>query len=472
MKKQFLILITIFGLLLVIGATIIIFNIDHTINNLDKLVERYKKERKCTKILISIKKIQQDGFLHHHYDDADLKAMENRVAHMDKVIDTCTFCHHPPVILQKIKSLRKRKEDFKLALTTIFDKPDSPLHKAVDLKAFAMGQELYAYAQSLFKKSSSQLAAETRNVRSLTIQSKGFIYLIVISGLLIMMVASLFLMRCFTKPLQSLLSATEKIENGDLDSRVSGLKHEFGTLADSFNDMAESLQNQMKQLQRSEQLATCGKIATTLVHEVRNPLAGIKVAMDVLADESGVSDADKKILRQVVKEVNLIDSLLSNMLEFARPRPPQFTSVNINDVIERSLQFTPGVITKEIMIHWDKTLQPPDVRIDPNQLNQVLLNLFINAGSAMPDGGAIFITVSWTETEVQLCVADSGPGIDQNAIEYIFTPFFTTKAKGSGLGLATCKSLINLHGGTITAANRSEGGAIFTVTLPIAKDMQ
>lgn len=472
MKKQFLILSAVFGLLLVIGAAIIIFNIDQTINNLDELVERYQKERKCTKILISIKKIQQDGFLHHHYNGADLIAMERRITNLDEVVETCTSCHHPAVIRKKIEAFSKRYEAFKQALTTIFDKPNSPRHKSVDLKAFAMGQELYAYAQSLFKKSSSQLAAETRIVRSLTIKSKGFIYLIVISGLLIMMVASIFLMRCFTKPLQSLLSATEKIENGDLDSRVSGLKHEFGILAESFNDMAASLQDQMKQLQRSEQLATCGKIATTLVHEVRNPLAGIKVAMDVLADESGVSEADQKILRQVVKEVNLIDSLLSNMLEFARPKPPQFTNVNINDVIERSLRFTPGVITKEIKIDWDKTIQPPDVRIDPNQLNQVLLNLFINAGSAMVDGGTIFITVSWTETDVQLCVADSGPGIDQEAIDDIFTPFFTTKAKGSGLGLATCKTLINLHGGTITAANRPEGGAIFTITLPIAKENQ
>lgn len=472
MKKRFLILSTLFGILLVIGAAIIIFNIDQTINNLDGLVARYQKERKCSKVLISIKKIQQDSFLHHHYGTADLKAMEKRISHMDLVVDKCQFCHHPPTIRKRIDSFRQKEKDFKEALTKIFDRPDSPDHKDIDLEAFSMGQDLYGYAQSLFRKSSNQLAAETRIVRSLTIKSKSFIYLIVISGLLIMMISSLFLMRCFTKPLQTLLSATEKIENGDFDSRVSGLKHEFGLLADSFNDMAASLQMQMKQLQRSEQLATCGTIATTLVHEVRNPLAGIKVAMDVLADESGVSETDKKILRQVVKEVNLIDSLLSNMLEFARPKPPQFSNININDVIERSLQFTPGVITKEITIDWDKTKRPPDTRIDPNQLNQVLLNLFINAGSAMVDGGTIFITVSWTETDVHLCIADNGPGIDPDAIDDIFTPFFTTKAKGSGLGLATSKTLINLHGGTITAANRPEGGAIFTITLPIVKDKE
>ncbi len=470
MKKQFFTLSTIFGFLLIVGAAIIIFNIDQTTNNLDGLVKRYQKEKKCSKILISIKKIQQDSFLHHHYDSADLTAMNKRIAHLDATLNTCKFCHHPQGIRQRINTLTYKKDDFKQALTTIFVDPDSPNHKEVDLKAFSMGEDLYTYAQSLFKRSSNQLAAETRIVRSLTIKSKNFIYLIVISGLFIMIFSSLFLVRCFTKPLQILLRATEKIENGDFNSRVSGLKHEFGTLADSFNDMAASLQVQMKQLQRSEQLATCGTIATTLVHEVRNPLAGIKVAMDVLADESGLSESDKKILRQVVKEVNLIDSLLSNMLEFARPKPPQLSHVNINDVIQRCLRFTPGVITKEISIDWDKSVRPPDTRIDPNQINQVLLNLFINAESAMPDGGTIFITVSWTETDIHLCVADNGPGIDQNAIDDIFTPFFTTKAKGSGLGLATCKTLINLHGGRISAANRPEGGAIFTIILPIVKE--
>jgi signal transduction histidine kinase len=470
MKKKVLILIAFFGFLLVIGATVVIFNIDLTINNLDELVERYQKERDCTKVLLSIKKVQQDGFLHHTYDDANITEMDKRIANMDQIVSSCSSCHHPPAIAEKIKVFTKQTANFKQALTTIFDHTDDPVHKTVDLNAFAMGQDLYADAQSLFKKSSKQLATETRVVRSLTVKSKTFIYVIVLGGLVMMIVASFLLMRCFTKPLQSLLAATEKIQGGDLDSRVSGLKHEFGTLAASFNNMAASLQTQMKQLQHSEQLATCGKIATTLVHEVKNPLAGIKIAMEVLADESSVSREDRKILNQVVKEVNRIDNLLCNMLEFARPKPPQFTNVSLNDVIERALLFTPGVIKKEIQIDWNRSIQPPKVRIDPNQLNQVLLNLFINAEAAMPDGGTIFISVSWTDKDVQLCVADNGPGIDQATLDEIFTPFFTTKAKGSGLGLATCSTLIKLQHGSIKGGNRPEGGAIFTITLPITED--
>ena len=467
MKKKLLILISLFGLLLVVGATVVIFNIDHAISNLDELVARYQKERKCTKVLMAIKKVQQDGLMHHTYDNFDQAGMDKRITQMDKIITNCSSCHHPPEIAEKIKILTRKTADFKMALTLIFADTHNPRHTHIDLQTFAMGHDLYENAQSLFKQSSKQLATDTQAVRSITVKSKNLIYLIVLSGLIFMIVTSLLLMHCFTKPLQQLLAATENIQRGDLDSRVLGLRHEFGTLATSFNDMAASLQTQMKQLQRSEQLATCGKIATTLVHEVRNPLAGIKVAMEVLSGESSVSQEDRKVLSKVVKEVNRIDTLLSNMLKFARPKPPQFTNVRLNDIIEKALKFTPGVIKNEIRVKWDKDKQPPDISTDPDQLYQVLLNLFINAEYALPKGGTIAISTSWTDKTIQLDIADDGPGIDPTNFEEIFTPFFTTKAKGSGLGLATCRTLITLLHGNIICDNRHEDGARFTITLPL-----
>ncbi len=467
MKKKFLILITIFGLFLILGATVVIFNIDMAISNLDQLVERYQKDRKCTKILMAIKEVQQDGFLHHTYDDSDKAGMDKRITKMDEIVTSCASCHHPAKVRETIKTLTRKTTDFKLALTLILEDIDNPRHTHIDLQTYAMGHALYDYAQSLFKQTAKQLAADTQAARAITVKSKHLIYFIVLSGLVFMIVTSLLLMHCFTKPLQYLLTATEKIQRGNLDFRVLGLKHEFGTLAASFNDMAASLQTQMKQLQRSEQLAACGKIATTLVHEVRNPLAGIKVAMAVLSDESSVSEEDRKILGKVVNEVNRIDNLLSNMLKFARPNPPQYSTVNINDVIEKALKFTPGVIKDKIQVDWDKSKQPPDIKTDPDQLYQVFLNLFINAEASLPTGETIFLSTSWNDINIQIDVADNGPGIASANFEEIFTPFFTTKAKGSGLGLATCRSLVTLLHGSITCANRREGGACFTITLPL-----
>jgi signal transduction histidine kinase len=467
MKKKFLILISIFGLFLILGATVVIFNIDLAISNLDRLIERYQKDRKCTKILMAIKEVQQDGFLHHTYDDSDKAGMDKRITKMDEIVTSCSSCHHPAEVTEQLKTLTRKTTDFKLALTLILEDTNNPRHTHIDLQTYAMGHALYDYAQSLFKKTAKQLAADTQAARAITVKSKHLIYFIVLSGLVFMIITSLLLMRCFTKPLQYLLTATEKIQRGNLDFRVLGLKHEFGTLAASFNDMAASLQTQMEQLQRSEQLAACGKIATTLVHEVRNPLAGIKVAMAVLSGESSVSEEDRKILGKVVNEVNRIDNLLSNMLKFARPKPPQYSTVKINDVIEKALKFTPGVIKNKIQVDWDKSKQPPDITADPDQLYQVFLNLFINAEATLPKGGTIFISTSWNDQNIQIDVADNGPGIAIGHFEEIFTPFFTTKAKCSGLGLATCRSLVNLLHGNITCANRHEGGACFTITLPL-----
>lgn len=473
MKKQFLTLLSVFVLLLAAGATVAIININIIISNLDDLVGRYQKERKCTKILMAIKEVQQDGFLHHTYDPIGAAEMDKRISTMGNIINTCSSCHHPQPIAERINTLILQADDFQQALTTTDTNNTDPSHMSIDLQTYTLGHDLYEYAQSLFTKSTKQLAQETQFVRSLTMKNKRLIYFIVWSGLLMVIIAAIILMRCFTKPLQHLLDATEKIHQGNLDYRILGLKYEFGALASAFNDMAASLQTQMRQLQRNEQLATCGKIATTLVHEIRNPLAGIKVAMEVLHGESSISHADREILLKVVKEANLIEGLLTNMLEFARPNPPQYTSVQLNEIIDHALRFTPGVIKKRIRVDWEREKLPPVIQADPHQLGQVLLNLFINAEAAMaPHGGTIFITITADKTTIQITVADSGPGIDDSYFNDIFNPFFTTKAKGSGLGLASCKSLIELHNGTITASNRPEGGAIFTITLPLTEGLK
>lgn len=470
MKKQFLILLSVFVLILVAGTTVAIININQTISNLDDLVGRYQKERKCTKILMAIKKVQQDGFLHHSYDAIGAAEMNKRIVTMGEMVETCSSCHHPRPITEKISTFTQQASAFQQALTgPVFENRSDPNHESIDHQTFAMGHDLYEYAQSLFTKSSKELAQETRVVRSLTVKSRRLIYFIVSSGLVMVIIAAFILMRCFTKPLQNLLAATEKIHQGDLNHRVLGLKYEFGALATAFNDMAASLQAQMSQLQRTEQLATCGKIATALVHEIKNPLAGIKVAMEVLYGESTISQEDREILLKVVREANLIEGLLTNMLEFARPSPPQFTSVKLNEIIDHALHFTPGIIKKRVRVEWDKDKPSPVIQADPHQLGQVLLNLFINAESAMrPQGGTVFITIRPDETTVTLTIADTGPGIDASDLDDIFNPFFTTKAKGSGLGLASCKTFVNLHNGTITASNRPEGGAVFTITLPLA----
>lgn len=467
MKTRFFSLLAIFVLIMIGSATLVINNIDLAIDNLDNLVLRYQKERNCTKVLISLKKVQQDSILHHRYNPNENIKMKQHITAFHNSVASCANCHHRPEITKKIMTFTTQAHIFHQALANKYGNEDDHQHKIRDMEIFAMGQHLYEYGHHLFSKSATQLGQETKLVRALTVKSRNLIFGLVWSGLIAMIIAALLLMRSFTSPLHKLMAATTKIKQGDLNYRVIGLKYEFGELAAALNDMAISLQSQMRQLQRNEQLATCGRIATTLAHEVRNPLAGIKIAMEVLAGESTISTADRQILQQVVSEVNLIKGLLSNMLEFARPKPPQLSATDLNETIAMALNITPGVIKGETTVHWEKDKDIPLLQADQDQLRQVFLNLFINAEAAMGKGGSIFITTDKTAKKIILTIQDTGPGIAKDDLMNIFQPFFSTKAKGSGLGLATCKTLISLHNGAITAANSPDGGAIFTITLPL-----
>ncbi len=470
MKKRFLSLLAVIVLVLGLGTTFVILNIEQAISSLDDLVGRYEKDRKCVRVLMAIKKVQQDAILHHRYGTIGVDEMQGRVAVLGRKTATCTTCHHPQPVADKVNDFSEKSAAFQKIMKEVFSRSGDPEHKTIDVKAFAMGQELYSQAQELFTKSSKQLALETQVARALAVKSKWLLYVITCSGLVVVVVTAFLLIRSFTRPLQSLLTATKKIEMGDLDYRVLGLQDEFGELANSFNAMSASLKTQMVKLQRSEQLAACGKIATSLVHEVRNPLAGIKAAMEVLSGESTIAKEDRDILFRVVWEVKRIEGLFTNMLDFARPKPPQFSTVSLKEVIDRALLFTPAITRQKVKVAWERENPVPLIQADPNQLYQVFLNLFLNAAAAMPEGGtlSIVITTNKAAEMVEVAISDTGKGIDEALLDDIFTPFFTTKPTGSGLGLATSKTLIDLHGGSIVASNRLDGGALFLIALPIS----
>lgn len=469
MKKRFLSLLLGIVLILSLGTTFVIYHIDQAISSLDHLVERYEKERKCTQILIATKKVQQDILLHNSYSEEELSAIPARFSQFVHRRASCGTCHHPESIANKIRDFSEFGKEFEEVALAVFTHSGESGNHVLDVQAFTMGQKFAEQSQALFRLSAEQLVGETSVARSLTVESKVMLYIITCLGLVFVLFTSFMLIRSFTRPLQSLLTATARIKQGDLDYRVQGLKYEFGELADSFNLMSVSLKKQMVKLRESEQLAACGKIATSLVHEVRNPLAGIKAAMDVLAAESSIAKEDRQILSQVVIEVQRIEGLFTNMLDFARPQPPRYTEVDICEVLAQTLLFIPALTNKEVELDWQREHALPLIQADANQLHQVFLNLLLNATAAMAGGGVLSLDVAVAADgqALQVLVSDTGSGIDEEVLGKIFKPFFTTKPKGSGLGLATCRTLIGLHHGTITVANRAGGGAVFRIILPI-----
>ncbi len=235
-------------------------------------------------------------------------------------------------------------------------------------------------------------------------------------------------------------------------------------------------------LQRSKQLAMVGQMAAGLVHEIKNPLAGIKVSMEVLSSELVMAQEDREVMLRVVNEVNRIEVLLRNVLEYARPPKPEFFSCDIKWLLETSIKNaelslkSPAYATqkdKEIRFVRELDESLPMIRADSSKLMQIFLNLFLNAIEASPEGGTITVQASPLESGngVKIVIDDTGRGLAADTLAKIFQPFFTTKPKGSGLGLAISKRLIEQHQGTIEANSIIGQGTTFTITLPLEQNI-
>ncbi|HLA04630.1 MAG TPA: ATP-binding protein [Syntrophales bacterium] len=269
------------------------------------------------------------------------------------------------------------------------------------------------------------------------------------------------------------MSATRKLKSGDLSFRIQDLADEFGEMAAAFNEMAAAIKEQMHKMQRAEQMTLVGEMAARLVHEIKNPLAGIKGAIQVFQEGADITEEERAILSQVIDEVQRVESLMKSLLNFAKPPKPQFLSLNMNDIMEASfnpsLPYSFSVLNSPKDIQIVKRFDPhlPLIMADPMEMQQVFLNLLINAVQAMPAGGTLTVRTfeNASSKEIQIEIADTGKGINDEIREKIFHPFFTTKNKGTGLGLAISKQFIEMHGGTISAEDNPEGGTIFRIIL-------
>jgi len=227
-------------------------------------------------------------------------------------------------------------------------------------------------------------------------------------------------------------------------------------------------------MQRAEQLKVAGDIAVGLAHELKNSLAGLEAAVEVLLAELVISDDHRSVLLRMSQEMRRVELLVKDLLNFARPARPQFTLVDVNSILNNATVFSLENLslppekkgTIKIVKKYDADL--PKTVADPMQLHQVFVNLLINSVDSMPDGGSLTVETSYEQTRkmIQVSISDTGAGIRREYLDKIFEPFFTTKSQGTGLGLPITKRLIEQNNGDITADNNPNGGAIFKVTLP------
>lgn len=221
------------------------------------------------------------------------------------------------------------------------------------------------------------------------------------------------------------------------------------------------------QVRRMEQLATIGQLASTIAHELRNPLSSIRASAQHLRREYQDFSDLCEFLDIIINEVDNLNARATEFLRFARPVEPVFQEVNLVEIIQNTVHFMQSYIQEHGVQVKIEGEVPYTIQADPTQLKEVLRNLLINSVQAMPDGGTITITVSpLSDEKVQIVVKDTGVGIPSEQISRVFEPFFTTKAKGTGLGLAIVHKIIESHGGAITASSEVGVGTEMQIVLP------
>jgi signal transduction histidine kinase len=226
---------------------------------------------------------------------------------------------------------------------------------------------------------------------------------------------------------------------------------------------------QRHHMDRVEQLATLGEVAASLAHEIRNPLAGTKAAVDVLASEAEAEEP-RRILRHVSEELARVDGVVRQLLNFARPKAPVLAKVDLHSLLDDAVQLSrPRAAAQGAVLTIQRGSEPLNVVADADMVRQVIVNLIINALQAMAgvDGATVAISVSMRNGQAVCSLRDNGPGVPEGRAAAIFRPFVTTKLHGTGLGLATSRRLIELHGGRLWLENPGEPGACFSFTLPV-----
>jgi len=284
------------------------------------------------------------------------------------------------------------------------------------------------------------------------------------------------------RPMLELQEKIARVRLGDLDVRVNFAERndEIGDLGRDFNEMVQQLQSSREEIQRlhlsqmsrAEHFATLGELAAGLAHEIRNPLAGIAGVLEIVSRDLPENSAARSVMADAKQEAVQINRILSDLLETARPRPPQFRPADIAATTEHAVDFArQQAITKRIGIELDIRHELPPVEHDPNQINQVLLNLLLNAVQSMDKPGMIRVSVDSDELGefAQITVADEGKGISPEHIASIFRPFFTTKGHGTGLGLSLAKRAVEAHGGKIEVTSELGKGTHFAVVLPFQR---
>jgi two-component system, NtrC family, sensor kinase len=275
--------------------------------------------------------------------------------------------------------------------------------------------------------------------------------------------------RGLLRPLVAVTERARAVSRGDFTSReVKPSNDEIGELAQTFESMVSAISDANRRLLESERLATIGKMAAQVTHEVRNPLSSIGLNLELLEEELAPGSGEAHALCLAIKqEVGRLTELTEQYLSVARRNDPHLEPEDVGEVVSEAAAFMqPELERHNVQLRVEVEPAMPRVMLDEAQIRQVIHNLVRNARQSMPEGGTVRLSARQSEGGVQVSVEDEGDGIADEVREHLFEPFFTTRERGTGLGLALSRHIVETHRGTIRCEAGQPRGTVFTISLP------
>ena len=297
-------------------------------------------------------------------------------------------------------------------------------------------------------------------------------------GLTFGALGSVFLASRISRPLESLVEGTIRVAHGDLEHRIDiPPGDEIGELAANFNRMTseilddrEKLKEASDKLLEAEKLATIGRLATALAHEIRNPLTAVKLNIQKIGQHPALNEIEREQVGIAESGVQQVEKLVKDILSYARAPQLHKESFELENLLEDALRFAEEPVEEkriEIVTAYEEM---PPIEVDGDQLRSAFLNTLLNATEAVSSRGVIHVGTKRRETEsgpmAVVTIEDDGAGIDEADLSSIFDAFFTTKSLGTGLGLTNARKVIELHGGSVEVSSAAGKGTTITITLP------
>lgn len=310
---------------------------------------------------------------------------------------------------------------------------------------------------------------EARQIKSSILSSLLVItFFVGLTAVLLMFLAA----QVLTTPITRMMDAIRQVRKGRLDVRMKvESRDELGELAEAFNRMTEKLQRNQEMettLAQQGKMASLGVLSSGVAHEINNPLGVILGYAAYLEGKLEQDDPRFKYVHEIKRESKRCKKIVQDLLNYARTPRPDLRETDINDLLGQIVDFAANhTDMHNVRIRKDFTSRLAPVRIDGDQIRQVAINLILNAGAAMPEGGELTVTTRQADDKwVELVFADTGSGIPEEYLEKIFEPFFTTRPKGTGLGLAITRQIIELHHGEIRIDSTPGQGTTVVIRLP------